>query len=173
MPVVAVLMQAAWACVLAASGTYDQLTDYVIFAAWIFYGLVTSAVFVLRRRAPDLPRPYRTLGYPVVPLVFVLVAIWLVVNTLVNRPVESVTGLVLIALGLPVYWYFRGSLTLTDTGLIRIRVWLMPSGISIAVGTYLTQLKSGVRFRRAASQFMTTVSGAEFSSSALRLTRKR
>jgi len=105
-PVVAVLMQAAWACVLAVSGTYDQLTDYVIFAAWIFYGLVTSAVFVLRRRAPDLPRPYRTLGYPVVPLVFVVVAIWLVVNTLVNRPIESVTGLVLIALGLPVYWYF-------------------------------------------------------------------
>ena len=108
-PVVAVLMQAAWACVLAASGTYDQLTDYVIFAAWIFYGLVTSAVIVLRFRAPDLPRPYKTLGYPVVPLVFVLVAIWLVVNTLVNRPVESVAGLVLIALGLPVYWYFRGA----------------------------------------------------------------
>jgi APA family basic amino acid/polyamine antiporter len=106
-PAVAVLMQAAWACVLAASGTYDQLTDYVIFAAWIFYGLVTSAVIVLRVRAPELPRPYRTLGYPVVPLVFVAVALWLVVNTLVNRPVESVAGLVLIALGLPVYWYFR------------------------------------------------------------------
>jgi APA family basic amino acid/polyamine antiporter len=106
-PAVAVLMQAVWACVLAASGTYDQLTDYVIFAAWIFYGLVTSAVIVLRVRAPELPRPYRTLGYPVVPLVFVAVAIWLVVNTLLNRPVESVAGLVLIALGLPVYWYFR------------------------------------------------------------------
>jgi APA family basic amino acid/polyamine antiporter len=106
-PVAAVLMQAAWACVLAASGTYDQLTDYVIFASWIFYGLVTSAVFVLRHRAAELPRPYRTLGYPVVPLVFVMVALWLVVNTLVNRPVESVAGLVLIALGLPVYWYFR------------------------------------------------------------------
>jgi APA family basic amino acid/polyamine antiporter len=106
-PAVAVLMQAVWACVLAASGTYDQLTDYVIFAAWIFYGLVTSAVIVLRVRAPELPRPYRTLGYPVVPLVFVAVALWLVVNTLLNRPVESVTGLVLIGLGLPVYWYFR------------------------------------------------------------------
>ena len=106
-PVAAVLMQAGWACVLAASGTYDQLTDYVIFASWIFYGLVTSAVFVLRMRAPDLRRPYRTLGYPLVPLVFVLVACWLVVNTLVNRPVESVAGLMLISLGLPVYWYFR------------------------------------------------------------------
>ena len=106
-PVAAVLVQAVWACVLAASGTYDQLTDYVIFASWIFYALVTSAVLILRRRAPDLPRPYRTLGYPVVPLVFVAVAFWLVVNTLVNRPVESVAGLVLIACGLPVYWYFR------------------------------------------------------------------
>jgi basic amino acid/polyamine antiporter, APA family len=106
-PVAAVLIQAGWACVLAASGTYDQLTDYVIFASWIFYGLVTSAVIVLRFRAPDLPRPYRTLGYPIVPLVFVAVALWLVVNTLINRPVESGAGLVLIALGLPVYWYFR------------------------------------------------------------------
>ena len=106
-PVTAVLMQAGWACVLAASGTFDQLTDYVVFASWIFYGLVTSAVFVLRFRAPDLERPYRTLGYPIVPLVFVVVALWLVINTLVNRPVESVAGLVLIALGLPVYWYFR------------------------------------------------------------------
>ena len=105
-PVAALLMQAAWACVLAASGTYDQLTDYVIFASWIFYGLVTSAVFVLRFRAPELPRPYRTLGYPWVPLVFVMVAVWLVINTLINRPVESGLGLVLIALGLPVYWYF-------------------------------------------------------------------
>ena len=108
-PVASVLMQAAWACVLAASATYDQLTDYVVFASWIFYGLVTSAVFVLRVKEPGLPRPYKTLGYPVVPLVFVLVAFWLVINTLVNRPVESVAGLVLIALGLPVYWYFRAN----------------------------------------------------------------
>ena len=108
-PVAAVMIQAVWACVLAASGTYDQLTDYVIFASWIFYGLVTSSVFILRRRAPDMPRPYRTLGYPVVPLIFVAVAFWLVINTLANRPVESVAGLVLIALGLPVYWYFRSA----------------------------------------------------------------
>jgi basic amino acid/polyamine antiporter, APA family len=106
-PVWALMMQACWASVLAISGTYDQLTDYVIFASWIFYALVTSAVFVLRRTAPDAPRPYRTLGYPIVPLVFVLVAGWLVVNTLVNRPVQSVAGLVLIASGLPVYVYYR------------------------------------------------------------------
>jgi APA family basic amino acid/polyamine antiporter len=106
-PVHALLIQAVWASVLAISGTYDQLTDYVIFASWIFYALTTSAVIVLRRTAPDTPRPYRTLGYPVVPLAFVLVAGWLTVNTLVNRPVESVAGLVLIASGLPVYAYYR------------------------------------------------------------------
>jgi basic amino acid/polyamine antiporter, APA family len=68
---------------------------------------VTSSVFILRRKMPDAPRPYRTLGYPIVPIAFVLVAAWLVINTLVNRPVESVAGLVLIALGLPIYFYYR------------------------------------------------------------------
>lgn len=106
-PVYALLFQAIWASVLAISGTFDQLSDYVIFASWIFYGLVTSSVFVLRRKMPDAPRAYKTLGYPIVPLVFVLVAAWLVVNTLVNRPVESIAGLVLIALGLPIYFYYR------------------------------------------------------------------
>ena len=99
--------QAVWASALAISGTFDQLTDYVIFASWIFYGLVTSSVFVLRRKMPDAPRPYRTVGYPVMPLVFVLAAAWLVVNTLLNRPVESIAGLALIALGLPIYFYYR------------------------------------------------------------------
>ena len=106
-PAYALLLQAVWASALAVSGTFDQLTDYVIFASWIFYGLVTSSVFVLRRKMPDAPRPYKTWGYPVMPLVFVLVAAWLVVNTLMNRPVESITGLALIALGLPLYFYYR------------------------------------------------------------------
>lgn len=108
-PIYALLLQAVWASGLALSGTFDQLSDYVIFASWIFYGLVTSSVFVLRRKMPDAPRPYRTLGYPVMPLVFVLVAAWLVINTLLNRPVESIAGLVLIALGLPIYFYYRWS----------------------------------------------------------------
>jgi len=106
-PVYALLLQAVWASALAVSGTFDQLSDYVIFASWIFYGLVTSSVFVLRRKMPNAPRPYKTLGYPVMPLVFVLVAVWLIVNTLMNRPVESIAGLVLIALGLPIYVYYR------------------------------------------------------------------
>ena len=106
-PVRAVIVQALWSCVLALSGTFDQLTDCLLFASWIFYGLVTSSVFVLRRKLPDAPRPYRTLGYPLVPLAFVLVSAWLVVNTFVEKRVESVTGIVLILLGLPVYAWFR------------------------------------------------------------------
>jgi APA family basic amino acid/polyamine antiporter len=106
-PYWAVIVQAVWSSVLTISGTFDQLTDCLLFASWIFYGLVTSSVFVLRRKMPDAPRPYRTLGYPLVPLVFVLVSGWLIVNTLIEKRVESVTGLVLILIGLPVYFYFR------------------------------------------------------------------
>jgi basic amino acid/polyamine antiporter, APA family len=106
-PVRVIVVQAVWSSLLAVSGSYDQLTDCLIFASWIFYGLTASAVFVLRRRRPDAPRPYRTLGYPLVPALFVLVAGWLVVNTALERPVESVTGIVLILVGLPVYAVFH------------------------------------------------------------------
>jgi APA family basic amino acid/polyamine antiporter len=106
-PVWSIVVQAVWSCLLALSGTYDQLTDCVIFASWIFYGLVTSSVFVLRRKLEDTPRPYATLGYPLVPLLFVGVAAWLVINTLLHRPVESVAGLALVAVGLPFYFHFK------------------------------------------------------------------
>jgi APA family basic amino acid/polyamine antiporter len=106
-PVIAIMIQAFWSCVLAMSGTFDQLTDCLLFASWIFYGLCASSVFVLRRKMPNAERPYKTLGYPLMPLVFVLVATWLVINTWVNKPVESRVGLALIAIGLPVYLYFR------------------------------------------------------------------
>ncbi|HMX30397.1 MAG TPA: amino acid permease, partial [Blastocatellia bacterium] len=106
-PVFAIVVQAVWSCVLALSGTFDQLTDCLLFASWIFYGLTTSAVFVLRRKFPNADRPYKTLGYPLIPLVFVLVAIWLIFNTLFAKPVESVVGLGLIVIGLPLYFYFK------------------------------------------------------------------
>lgn len=106
-PVWAILAQSAWASVVALSGTFDQITTYAIFAMWLFFGVTVSAVFVLRRKMPEAERPYRTLGYPLVPLVFILVAVWLVLNTLWTSPVESGIGLALIALGLPLYVYFR------------------------------------------------------------------
>jgi APA family basic amino acid/polyamine antiporter len=105
-PVISLVVQAVWAGVLALSGTYDQLTDYAIFAFWLFYGMVTAAVFVFRRRMPDAPRPYKTWGYPVVPALFVLVTIYLIVFTIKNAPLQSLIGLAIIAAGLPVYWYF-------------------------------------------------------------------
>lgn len=106
-PVVSIIVQAVWSCLLALSGTFDQLTDCLLFASWIFYGLVTSSVFVLRRKMPNVERPYKTLGYPIVPLIFVLVAAWLIYNTAVNRPLESAVGLGLTVIGLPLYFYFK------------------------------------------------------------------
>jgi APA family basic amino acid/polyamine antiporter len=105
-PVRAVIAQGVWSGVLALSGSYDMLTDSAIFALWLFYGLATASVFVFRRRFPDAPRPYRTWGYPIVPAVFVIVTGWLLVNTLITAPTQTVIGLSLIALGLPVYAYW-------------------------------------------------------------------
>lgn len=112
-PVKAIWFQGIWACVLTLSGTFDQITTSVIFAVWLFTALVGSSLFVLRRKLPVAPRRYRVIGYPVVPAVFVLVAAWLVINSLSATPVESVVGLVLIALGLPFYFFFRRSGWLT------------------------------------------------------------
>lgn len=106
-PVFSIIVQAVWSCVLALSGTFDQLTDCLLFASWIFYGLVTSSVFVLRRKMPDAPRPYKTFGYPLIPIVFVLVAMALIANTLYTKRLLSAVGLALIAIGLPLYFYFR------------------------------------------------------------------
>jgi APA family basic amino acid/polyamine antiporter len=83
------------------------LTNYAVFSMWIFYILTTSAVFVLRFKMPDSERPYRTLFYPVTPAIFILVGLWLLVNTLQTSPLEAGMGLLLIALGVPVYFYFR------------------------------------------------------------------
>jgi APA family basic amino acid/polyamine antiporter len=98
-----------WSAVLALSGTFDQLTNLAVFSMWLFYAMAGASVFVLRRKMPDAPRPYRTLGYPVVPLLFVLTAVWLIVNTLLTSPLEAIAGLGLIALGWPVYLYYRRS----------------------------------------------------------------
>ena len=106
-PVKAIWFQGIWACLLALSGTFDQITTSVIFAVWLFTALVGSSLFVLRRKLPAAPRRYRALGYPVVPALFVLVAAWLVLNSLSATPVESAAGLILMALGLPFYIYFR------------------------------------------------------------------
>jgi len=106
-PSVSILLLSAWASLLVLSGRFDQLYTYVIFASAILYGMATAAVIVLRRKRPDLPRPYRTVGYPAVPIAFVLGIACLIVSTLRTSPRESLLGLVLIALGLPFYFYWK------------------------------------------------------------------
>ena len=110
-PHVAIAVTCVWSALLALSGTYDQLFTYVTFASVLFGTLVGLAIFRLRRTHADHPRPYRTWGYPVVPVLFVAGSGLLVVNTLLERPVESLLGLGLVALGLPAYWYWRRTRT--------------------------------------------------------------
>lgn len=104
-PVRALIAQGLWASVLALSGSYDTLTDYVIFANWIFFGLVIASVFIIRRRMPEVERVYRAWGYPWIPILFLLTTAWLLITTLITAPVRSLIGLGLVALGVPVYYY--------------------------------------------------------------------
>ena len=107
-PVVALITQGVIASLLTAWGTYDQLTTYVVFAQFLFYGLSAGAVIRLRSTAPQVARPYRTWGYPVTPVVFIAFAAWLVINTIVKLPRDSAIGAGLILVGLPGYWYWNG-----------------------------------------------------------------
>jgi basic amino acid/polyamine antiporter, APA family len=106
-PSVSILALSAWGALLVLSGRYSQLYTYVIFASVILYGMATAAVIVLRFKRPDMPRPYRTLGYPLVPIVFVLAIACLVVSTLLKSPRESLMGVGLVALGLPFYFFWK------------------------------------------------------------------
>lgn len=101
------LWQGIWASVLVLSGTFDQLTDMVIFAVFIFYGATTLGVFILRRKMPDAHRPYKVWGYPVVPAIYFLFCIALFLNTIITRPREAAIGIVLILLGIPVYFWLN------------------------------------------------------------------
>jgi APA family basic amino acid/polyamine antiporter len=106
-PHVAILGLTVWSIVLALSGTYEQLFTYVMFTSILFSIAGGIALFVLRRKKPAHPRPYRTWGYPVVPIVFIIGSMAFVANTLMERPMESLAGLGLLALGLPAYWYWQ------------------------------------------------------------------
>jgi APA family basic amino acid/polyamine antiporter len=104
-PVEALLFQGLWSGFLVLFiGGFSQLFTYVIFGGWIFYALAVLSVIVLRRKAPDMPRPFRVPGYPWVPILFGVTAFAIVLNTLVATPRESLLGLAFIALGIPVYW---------------------------------------------------------------------
>lgn len=106
-PHVAIAVMTVWSSALALTGSYEQLFTYVVFASVLFSVFGGLALFRLRRSRPDAARPYRVRGYPLVPALFVLGSLYLVVNTLGQRPVESLAGLVLLLLGLPAYWYWK------------------------------------------------------------------
>ncbi len=105
-PVRAVLLQGTFASLLVLLGSYDTLTDAAMFAAWIFYGLTGAALFVLRKREPDAVRPYRALGYPLVPALFVLVTVAILLNTFVATPHQALQSVFMLIAGLPFYWYW-------------------------------------------------------------------
>jgi APA family basic amino acid/polyamine antiporter len=106
-PAACLVAQGVWATLLTFSGSYEQLYTYVVFAVVFFHAATGAAVFVLRRTRPDAPRPYSTWGYPWVPALFVLSSVGLFLNTLSEKPVESLVGVLLLALGLPAYVFWR------------------------------------------------------------------
>lgn len=106
-PVISVIVQGVVSIVLALSGTFDQLTDYVVFSSWIFYAMCTGVVFVLRKKRPNAERSYKTVGYPIVPAIFLILATLLLINTLITNPQGSGIGLAFILAGIPVYFVFR------------------------------------------------------------------
>ncbi len=105
-PTVAVITVGVWSICLAATGTFDILTDMYIFILWIFYGMNAAALIILRRRLPDAERPYRIWGYPYVPLIFLAVTVYLLINTVWATPYRALSGIGLIIVGLPLYEYF-------------------------------------------------------------------
>jgi basic amino acid/polyamine antiporter, APA family len=106
-PATSLLYQGIWACLLVFSGTFDQLTDMIIFAVFVYYGATTLGVFILRKKMPDHPRPYKVWGYPVVPAIVVLFCAALFLNTIAARPREALIGSGLMLTGIPMYWYFK------------------------------------------------------------------
>jgi APA family basic amino acid/polyamine antiporter len=106
-PVVSLVLQCVWACLLTLSGTYSNLLDYVIFAVLLFYMLTIAGVFVLRRTRPGIERPYKALGYPVLPALYIVVAGFIEALLLVYKPAYTWPGLIIVVLGVPVYYFWR------------------------------------------------------------------
>jgi APA family basic amino acid/polyamine antiporter len=106
-PVTSLWLQCFWACLLTLSGRYGDLLDYVIFAVLIFYILTIAGVFVLRRKRPDMERPYKAIGYPVLPIIYIVVAGLIEILLLLYKPNYTWPGLIIVLLGIPVYFLWR------------------------------------------------------------------
>jgi basic amino acid/polyamine antiporter, APA family len=102
--VMALVIQAVWTCVLCLSGTYGNLLDYIVFAVLIFYILTIFSLFVLRKQRPEAERPYKAVGYPVLPAIYIVLALFIDIVLLRYKTQYSVAGLVIVLLGVPVYF---------------------------------------------------------------------
>jgi APA family basic amino acid/polyamine antiporter len=106
-PGFSLVIQAVWSSLLALTGTFEQLFTFAMFAGILFWVLAAAAIFTLRKKRPDLPRPYKAWGYPFVPIIFILALSGILLNTLVRKPVESLSGVVLMIVGIPVYYLWN------------------------------------------------------------------
>jgi APA family basic amino acid/polyamine antiporter len=106
-PAFAIVTGSIWSAILACVGTFQQLLSYVVFTGWIFYGLAAACVFVYRRRMEGTLPPYQVPGYPWTPLLFILSAVALVGNTIIATPGDAIKGLLMVLLGVPVYFFWR------------------------------------------------------------------
>lgn len=110
-PYTSLIIQGIWSCLLVMSGTFDQLTDMLIFASFIFYGAGAFGVFILRKKFKAIPRPYKAIGYPVLPMLFVLFCLTLVVVTIIQNPRDAGIGLGLVLSGIPFYMFWKNKIT--------------------------------------------------------------
>ena len=106
-PAVSLIVQMLWICVLCISGSYGQLLDYVVFAVLVFYVLTIAGLFVLRYKRPQAERPYRAFGYPVLPVIYIAMAVFIDVVLLLYKPQFTWPGLIIVLLGIPVYYLWR------------------------------------------------------------------
>ncbi len=106
-PSASLMMQCFWACLLCLTGTYSDLLDYTVFAILVFYILTIAGVFILRKKQPNTPRPYKAFGYPIIPAIYLFFAVALCINLLVYKPLPSWIGVGIVALGVPVFYLWK------------------------------------------------------------------
>jgi basic amino acid/polyamine antiporter, APA family len=104
-------VQCVWTCLLCISGTYSDLLDYVVFAVLLFYILTVIGIFILRKKQPEVKRPYKAFGYPVIPTIYILLAAAISIDLLIFKPQYTWPGLGIVLLGIPVYFVWKKSST--------------------------------------------------------------
>ena len=112
-PQFALILQGAWSVLLCLSGAYSDLLDYVIFAVLLFFALTILAIFILRVKKPDIPRPYKAFGYPYIPALYILVTVSIMIILLIYKPKYTFPGLLIVLLGVPVYYIWRKKVDIT------------------------------------------------------------